>query len=184
MSWRGVPLALALTLLAPAARGQALPEAQQPPDTIRAFLAKHCLECHGAEKPKGRFRVDHLSGDFTDQAGRERWSAVLQRIKAGEMPPKGKPRPPETDTTPLTQWIAARAEAAEVARRAREGRVVLRRLNRVESRTPSATCWESKSICAGCWLWTARWTASTTLVRRCIFLPLLWSATWKPPTPP
>ncbi len=47
------------------------------------------------------------------------------------MPPKSKPRPPEKDLRALTEWIGGRAEAA-AARRAAEGRTVLRRLNRVE----------------------------------------------------
>ena len=48
------------------------------------------------------------------------------------MPPKAKPRPPEKDVRALADWIDAQAEAADAARRAAEGRVVLRRLNRVE----------------------------------------------------
>src|SRR5207237_6855700 len=57
---------------------------------------------------------------------------VLKRVKAGEMPPKTKPRPPQKELLALSDWIGARAEAAVAARRAAEGRVVLRRLNRVE----------------------------------------------------
>ena len=47
------------------------------------------------------------------------------------MPPKSKPRPPEKDVQFLSDWIGDRVKAAEAARRA-QGRVVLRRLNRVE----------------------------------------------------
>jgi cytochrome c553 len=140
MPTRAVLLIFALAALHATAWGQELlppptnrgPDAQQPPADVRAFLANHCLECHGAEKPKGKFRVDQLPGDFTDQAGRDRWLAVLRRVQAGEMPPKAKPRPPEKESGALTAWISARAEAAEAARRAAEGRVVLRRLNRAE----------------------------------------------------
>ena len=104
-----------------------------PNDTgARAFLNQHCLECHGAEKPKGKFRVDSLALDFSDRVSRDRWLSVLKRIQTGEMPPKGRPRPPAKDSAALTSWIRARADAAEVARRATEGRVVLRRLNRAE----------------------------------------------------
>ncbi len=107
-------------------------EAASEDAEARAFLNQNCLECHGAEKPKGKFRVDNLSSNFSDQASREGWLAVLKRVQAGEMPPKGKPRPPEKDITAMTSWISARADAAELARRAAEGRVVLRRLNRAE----------------------------------------------------
>src|SRR5262249_51111635 len=80
----------------------------------RAFLNRHCLECHGAEKPKGQFRVDSLALDFRDRVSRDRWLGVLKRIQAGEMPPKGRPRPPAKDSAALTSWIRARADAAEL----------------------------------------------------------------------
>jgi hypothetical protein len=98
---------------------------------IRSFLARHCLECHGAEKPKGDLRLDKLSLDVFDAASGEVWLKVQKRIKAGEMPPKGKPRPPEKEVLTLSHWVDARIQAA-AARRTAEGRVVLRRLNRAE----------------------------------------------------
>src|SRR5262245_44282326 len=100
-------------------------------DKARAFLARHCVGCHGADKPKGGLRLDQLSTDFADADVRERWLALRERLDAGEMPPKSKPRPPQDETKALSVWIRDSAESA-VARRAAEGRVVLRRLNRVE----------------------------------------------------
>jgi hypothetical protein len=107
------------------------PDAKRYDDQVRPFLVRHCLECHGAEKPKGDLRLDRLSPDFADAASRERWQAVRKRLEAGEMPPKSQPRPPEKEARLLSEWIGRREDAAEAARRA-QGRVVLRRLNRVE----------------------------------------------------
>ncbi|MCI0462168.1 MAG: DUF1592 domain-containing protein [Gemmataceae bacterium] len=112
--------------------GNTKADARRYDDQVRPFLARHCQECHGGEKPKGDFRVDRLSADLADEAVRGRWLTVLKRIHAGEMPPKSKPRPPEKEVQALTDWVRGRAEAAEAARRATQGRVVLRRLNRVE----------------------------------------------------
>jgi mono/diheme cytochrome c family protein len=112
--------------------GKQPPVAKQLDDQSRAFLAKHCLECHGAEKPKGKFRVDQLLPDFVDKANRERWQAVQAQLKAGAMPPKGKPRPPEKEVHALDVWISGRVTAAETARRETQGRVALRRLTQVE----------------------------------------------------
>src|SRR5262249_52917984 len=98
----------------------------------RPFLSQHCLGCHGAEKPKGNVRLDKLAPDFTDKASRERWLTVLDQVKTGAMPPKGKPRPPEQEAKALTRWIDTSVAAADAARRASQGRVVLRRLNRIE----------------------------------------------------
>jgi len=95
------------------------------------FFAKHCQDCHSGEKPKGDFRTDVLTADFGDRANRDRWLAVLEQLRSGAMPPKAKPRPPGKDVQALKDWVAGQVEAAAV-KRAAEGRVVLRRLNRVE----------------------------------------------------
>src|SRR5690242_4363697 len=108
--------------------------AQEPPrradvsffeTKIRPVLVVHCYSCHSqhAEKLKGDLRLDRLSPDMSDEASRERWRAVLKRVKAGEMPPKSKPRPPEKEVQVLSEWIGARLDAADAARRA-QGRVV------------------------------------------------------------
>jgi mono/diheme cytochrome c family protein len=99
---------------------------------VRPFLARHCLECHGGTEPEGGLRLDRLSSDFADAESRRHWLDVLERIGKGEMPPEGEPRPAEADIQALTGWIRARVQAAVAAERETEGRVVLRRLNRVE----------------------------------------------------
>jgi mono/diheme cytochrome c family protein len=111
-----------------AARADGGPDAKGYEEQVRPFLVEHCQKCHGAGKPKGGFRVDRLSVDFADRAVRERWASVLRRVRAGEMPPREEPRPPEKEARALADWIGGRLDAARRA----EGRVVLRRLNRTE----------------------------------------------------
>ena len=101
-------------------------------DQFRPLLVRHCVTCHGGDKPKGKLRLDNLTTDFADAATLARWTAVIERLEAGEMPPKGKPRPPAQDVQALTGWLAPRVAAADAAARAAQGRVILRRLNRVE----------------------------------------------------
>ena len=98
---------------------------------VRPFLQQHCFACHSGDKPKGDLRLDRLSADFATDADRKQWLHVLERTQAGEMPPKGKPRPPQAEVMELTNWIQGKVTLADAARRA-DGRVVLRRLNRVE----------------------------------------------------
>lgn len=101
-------------------------------NSIQPFLAQHCQGCHAGDKPKGKFRLDALSQDFSDEANRKRWFAVSEMVKSGAMPPKEKPRPPEKGVTALTDWIRGRVEVAEGTRNATRGRVPIRRLNRAE----------------------------------------------------
>jgi mono/diheme cytochrome c family protein len=124
--------AIVLLLSMPSdARDEAAPPTvpdQEPGVPVRAVLTRHCQECHSGEKPKGDFALDTLGADFDDPATRERWLAALKRVRAGEMPPKAKPRPAAEDVRALAGWIEARADAARLA----HGRTTLRRLNRVE----------------------------------------------------
>lgn len=99
--------------------------------TVRPLLTKHCVACHGPQKQEGDLRVDELSTTF-DEAGAARWLKVLERVESGEMPPAGKPRPNVDEVAALGTSIRDRLRATTAARRAAEGRVVLRRLNRIE----------------------------------------------------
>jgi hypothetical protein len=101
-------------------------------DLAQPLFAQYCRACHAGPKPKGDFRLDSLSLDFADKANRQRWLAVLEQLQASSMPPPGKPRPAAKDVQALTDWITRRAGAADAARIAAQGRVVLRRLNRTE----------------------------------------------------
>src|SRR6185503_12999749 len=100
-------------------------------DRVRPFLARHCEDCHAGEKPKGDFRLDHLDPAFAARTAEERWRSVLEQLQAGAMPPKKKARPAEADLRAVKEWIAGRIASVEAARRGTEGRVVLRRLNRL-----------------------------------------------------
>ena len=106
-------------------------ETQVYQQKVRPFFVRHCLACHGPEKTKGNLRLDRLAPDFANESNRERWQLILKRVKAGEMPPESKPRPTEKEVQSLAGWIGERVQAAEAVRKTR-GRVVLRRLNRVE----------------------------------------------------
>ncbi len=101
-------------------------------DQIKPLFLKYCVECHMGDKPKGDFHAAKLSLDFVDNANRASWLSVLKQLKAGTMPPVGKPRPTEHETQALIDWIGNSVAAAEKERSTTQGRVVLRRLNRAE----------------------------------------------------
>lgn len=101
-------------------------------DPSRKIFEQYCQACHSGAKPKGDFRVDTLSHDFADKENREKWLNIVEQLKAGTMPPKGKPRPPAQEAKALTDWIDGRVAAAETARNTLQGRAVMRRLNQAE----------------------------------------------------
>lgn len=101
-------------------------------DQFRPLIQRYCVDCHQGDKPKGGLSLAQLPPNFTDDSVRGHWSDVVDRLRAGEMPPKDQPRPAQQDIDALTDWLAPRISAADAAARSAQGRVVLRRLNRVE----------------------------------------------------
>ena len=97
----------------------------------RSFLNSHCLRCHGPEKAEGDLRLDQLDGDLAKPATFDRWREIVARVKSGEMPPTKAPRPQSGQVADVVQRLSAFLDEAAARQRA-EGRVVLRRLNRVE----------------------------------------------------
>lgn len=99
---------------------------------IRRFLDQHCFECHDAEMKKGGLDLTTLKFDLADPANFSQWVLVHDRVNAGEMPPKKKPRPDTAQSAAFIKSLSSSLVAAERVRGASEGRATQRRLNRYE----------------------------------------------------
>jgi mono/diheme cytochrome c family protein len=108
-------------------------------DTFRGrllpFLETHCVACHGPEIQKRRLRLDQLPVAFDDNDMASTWVKVLDKLTRGEMPPKGEPRPAEEDARAVITGLHQQLHDASIGSQRRQGRVVLRRLNRTEYET-------------------------------------------------
>ncbi len=100
--------------------------------TVTPFLKRHCFSCHGEEVQEGDLRLDELPAEISEPGTAALWQEVLSKLAAGEMPPEGEPRPAAADTKRTIESIQRHLIAYQRQRRIEEGRVVLRRLNRVE----------------------------------------------------
>lgn len=97
------------------------------------ILQQHCYRCHGPLKQESRVRLDTLSGDLlNDRVAAEMWHEVLNVLNQAEMPPADQPQLTAAELETLTTQIRRQLQAADEANRATAGRVVMRRLNRVE----------------------------------------------------
>lgn len=99
---------------------------------VQPFLQKHCVACHGAEKPKGDVRFDGPIPDLTDPKVSEKWRMARRMLAQGEMPPEGKPRPSADELLAAMNWIEDAAARAAVVTRGGVGRRALRRLTNRE----------------------------------------------------
>jgi len=103
-------------------------------DTVQPFLRKNCASCHSGTAPAGSLAVDQLITGAATEAlkQRERWERVAQRLRSGEMPPKGVPRPDAAQTAAVAAWIESSYENLDRSAPVDPGRVTARRLNRME----------------------------------------------------
>ena len=99
---------------------------------VQPFFQTYCLRCHAAQKQEGEFRLDVLARDFADEATAQRWSEVVFRMNAGEMPPKKEPQPRPEELGQVVDWIATRIQEGQAARMARRGPIAHYRLSREE----------------------------------------------------
>ncbi len=132
------PLLFSLALVTLAVIGVGgLHSAPTPPqasfnDTVQPFLAKNCLSCHSAKaKIAGLDLEAYKTVDSVAQANAE-WTKILQKIRSGEMPPKGLPRPEPAQVTAVTKWIEDEFAREEKLIKPDPGRITARRLNRAE----------------------------------------------------
>jgi hypothetical protein len=100
--------------------------------TARSFLKTHCLRCHNDSRQEGEFRLDNLSADFTNPQVAQKWSEVVFRINAGEMPPPKEPQPTAKEIGGIAEVVTARIREGAAARMARRGPLEHYRLSRQE----------------------------------------------------
>ena len=104
---------------------------------IKPILEEFCFDCHGDGRKKGNMSLDEFKddGDLLDH--KTQWFAVLKNVRAGVMPPPGKPQPNDAQQKKLADWIKYGAFGIDPSD-PDPGRVTIHRLNRVEYRNTLA----------------------------------------------
>jgi mono/diheme cytochrome c family protein len=110
-----------------------------PPDdaftaTVQPFLRRNCIGCHNGNLTSGGL---NLAPYLTAAASvalndRERWELVVQKLRAGEMPPKGAARPPADQVAGVVNWVESSYARLDRDTPSDPGRVTAHRLNRYE----------------------------------------------------
>ena len=119
-------LLYALLLVALPAAGQDYGKADQRD----ALVKQYCLPCHDTETQSGGLALEAVSTQNPAEHP-DIWERVIRRLAAGEMPPRGLPRPDADAARAFSGALEAELDAA-ARRRPYAGRGVIRRLNRTE----------------------------------------------------
>jgi mono/diheme cytochrome c family protein len=109
-----------------------LPAAESPAfeKLVAPVIANTCSPCHNANLSSGGVNLTPFTKPASLTQNREAWDVILRKISAGEMPPKGLPRPPQMDA--VIQYLSAEFARADRNIKPDPGHVTARRLNRAE----------------------------------------------------
>ncbi len=130
-SWPWVGAVLALSLCASRSYGAEGSAVARFQEEIQPLLIDYCYRCHAEGMSKGGVAFDEGGSDEALVKRRDLWWAVLKNVRAGIMPPAGKPQPAAKEVEVLADWIKHDVFGID-PKDPDPGRVTIRRLNRVE----------------------------------------------------
>lgn len=117
---------------APAREAQQTAPAGAIEKSIQEFFATNCHVCHNADLKSGGLNLEQFQNEADFMKARDTWERVLQKVRTGEMPPKGMPRPNPQELQSVIGWIERELDRADRLANPDPGRVTARRLNRAE----------------------------------------------------
>jgi mono/diheme cytochrome c family protein len=123
-------VSIAALLYRPAS--QAAPTAPSFDKAGVSFLQMNCVACHNAKKKKAGVSFDSIKTSADLIKNRKVVEKVLRVLRAGEMPPKGKPRPSVADLEAFVASVQGTLAHHDLTAPPDPGRVTIRRLNRTE----------------------------------------------------
>jgi hypothetical protein len=101
-------------------------------NSVKPFLAKNCFVCHNPKLQSGNLNLQAFADESSAAAHRDTWELVVHKLTAGEMPPKGLPRPKEAEKQAFLAYLQAEFDREDQAAQPDPGHVTARRLNRSE----------------------------------------------------
>ena len=100
------------------------------PSPERALLDRYCVTCHNQRLKTAGLLLDKVNVDEISGAP-EVWERVVRKVRTGQMPPAGMPRPNEASAKEFASMLEGRLDRA-AAEHPNPGRVAVHRLNRTE----------------------------------------------------
>ena len=100
--------------------------------TVEPFVRANCLLCHNAKLKVGGLDLEGYRESRAALKDREVWEKVIQKVRTGQMPPKGRPAPSPEEIAAVTEWFDGQFARLDRSMKPDPGRVTARRLNRAE----------------------------------------------------
>jgi mono/diheme cytochrome c family protein len=119
----------------PGAANAALATEAEFQQTVMPVLAKNCVGCHSDRLHSGNLSLEQFREPAAALGKPDVWQKVLDKVTAGQMPPKPAAPLAGADLAAVTGWIRKLPGVSETSASAgpvNPGRVTARRLNRTE----------------------------------------------------
>lgn len=100
--------------------------------TVRPFLNTYCISCHGSQQPAAQMDLSGFSTMAALLQDGRRWSQILERIEAEEMPPKGARHPMPQERRMAVNWFHEVRDHERRRNAGDPGVVLARRLSSAE----------------------------------------------------
>ena len=94
------------------------------------LIRTYCVTCHNSRSKTAGLELDTLDANRVAD-GAEQWEKVVTKLRTGEMPPPGRPRPDAASAHAVAAQLERELDAAAAAK-PRPGQVPVHRLNRSE----------------------------------------------------
>jgi mono/diheme cytochrome c family protein len=119
---------------APVASSRAAPDpgpsASQAAASTTAVLNQYCVTCHNGRLKTAGLQIDSLDANHIANNAQQ-WEKIVTKLRTGEMPPPGRPRPDAATYNALATSLEKSLDEAAAAN-PNPGRVPVHRLNRSE----------------------------------------------------
>jgi hypothetical protein len=107
-----------------------------PPTTfdsaVKPVFTQTCAACHNEKLSSGGLNVTTFLDPKSIETKRDAWEAILAKLRTGEMPPKGIPKPPPEQMDALLSYVQGEFDRLDKSTKPDPGRIVAHRLNRNE----------------------------------------------------
>lgn len=102
---------------------------------IVPFVEKHCVQCHGEKESEANVSLYSFQDDESILKANKIWLAAVEKVRSGEMPPQGKPRPSSQEIEQFVKNVKSVFERFARSGKRNSGRAVMRRLSKYEYQT-------------------------------------------------
>jgi len=102
------------------------------PARVFSLVRKNCTSCHNPSVASGDVNLAKFQEAKSFDDDRVIWERVVSKLRTGEMPPPGAPKPPPPEVKAVADYLESEFARQDRSAKPDPGRITARRLNRVE----------------------------------------------------